>query len=330
MTNRCTFLPRTAACFTLAAVLMPLPLATAQPTSAERERLERELEQTREQIQSLSQRLGELSVQLTEQPLRKIIRQRAVRANRAGIGATIQSVTGERGVKIVAVTPGGPAQQAGLKTGDVIVGINDIDLLGDDNASGTSRLTRTLADIAVGTPVTIHFERDGQRLSESVITEGLGDRHEQFAFAFGDQKFDVNIDGGLLPPDLVDRPPFEFLFHTGPWSDMELVELTPGLGDYFGVADGLLVVRAPRKGDLALLDGDVITKLDGQPVTRARDVIHALAERASGETVSFDIVRQRQAMTLSARVPKRDSTSHTFKFGGPQTFIRRAPAEPHN
>jgi hypothetical protein len=42
------------------------------------------------------------------------------------------------------------------------------------------------------------------------------------------------------------------------------VELTPGLGEYFGTDAGLLVVRAPEGDDIDLRDGDVIPEIGGR------------------------------------------------------------------
>lgn len=300
--------------------------AEASPTDAERAQLERELDETRAELRRLSQRLGEISIKMSVEPLQKIFAQRAMRAKHAVIGVTIQSVSGERGASVVAVTPDGPAAKAGLKAGDVIVAIDDLDLPGNDGEA-TQRLTEVLAQREPGDTVTVHFERDGQRMSETLTTEAMSGDHKRYAFAFGHDDMDIQFDGGDLPRMLADAP-FDFMFNMGPWSDMELVALTPGLGDYFGVTTGLLVVRAPQDDDLDLMDGDVITKLNGQAVTSARDLLRALAERGGGDTVSFDIVRQRQAMTATARVPESDRNFEMFKFGSPQIIIHKSIEEP--
>lgn len=305
----------------IALALMPATGAIAQDEVAEREQVEQELERTRAEIRRLSERLGELSAQLVEAPLRHMVTKRIVKSDRAMIGATIQSDTDSRGVKVLAVTPDGPADKAGLRAGDIIVGVDGLGLTGGDGMSA-SRLTDHLATLDVGEAVTVEIERDGQTLTRTLTTEALGDAHSGFAFAFDDEDFEMSLgDGGL--PLMLGGGGFDFLLRGGPWADMELVELTPRLGDYFGVAEGLLVVRAPKDDSLALMDGDVIVKFAGRAVGDRRDLLRALAERRAGESVDFQIVRQRESMSLTARVPEAKAGERRLRFAAPQIFIER-------
>ena len=61
------------------------------------------------------------------------------------------------GELIRSVTPGGPADRAGIQQGDVIVAINGQNLTEDD------RLAYVVSNLAVGTRVPIEIIRNGQR-----------------------------------------------------------------------------------------------------------------------------------------------------------------------
>lgn len=88
------------------------------------------------------------------------------KVQRGMLGVGIQPMTAElarsfgmteaRGVLVRSVTPGGPADQAGIKAGDVITKINGKDV-NDDNV-----LRNTIAAMAPGTDVTVTFLREGK------------------------------------------------------------------------------------------------------------------------------------------------------------------------
>jgi hypothetical protein len=48
------------------------------------------------------------------------------------------------------------------------------------------------------------------------------------------------------------------------FSDLDLVDLNPDLGEYFGSKTGVLVVKAPSDSTIPLKAGDVILKIDGR------------------------------------------------------------------
>ncbi len=78
-------------------------------------------------------------------------------------------VKGERGVLVTSVDPDGPAAQAGLKAGDVLLKIDD-----EEIQSGRD-LREEIADIGAGDVVAVNVLRDGRPL-DLKITAG-GSRH---------------------------------------------------------------------------------------------------------------------------------------------------------
>jgi S1-C subfamily serine protease len=89
----------------------------------------------------------------------------------------------------------------------------------------------------------------------------------------------------------------------GPWSDVELVTLTPALGEYFGTDDGVLVVRAGRASELGVRDGDVILDIGGREPQSPEHALRILATFEPGESLQASIMRQRRRETLAITVP---------------------------
>ncbi|MGH2479070.1 MAG: S1C family serine protease, partial [Ktedonobacteraceae bacterium] len=99
---------------------------------------------------------------------------------RPSIGATVATVdpqvaaqaglSTDHGALVVAVTPNGPAQQAGLRSGDVIVQVNDTAI------SSTVDLTDALVRQNPGSTVTLGVLRGSQ---QTQIKVKLGERRFQ-------------------------------------------------------------------------------------------------------------------------------------------------------
>jgi len=86
--------------------------------------------------------------------------------HRAAIGAEITSITGVNGspagAGIVAVIPGGPADRAGLRAGDVITS------LGQDPIPDAAALTEALATRDPGQTVAVTVDRGGQTITRQL------------------------------------------------------------------------------------------------------------------------------------------------------------------
>ncbi len=83
---------------------------------------------------------------------------------RAYVG-TIPDYTGggRPGVKLSGVRPGSPADKAGLKAGDVIVG------LAHKRIANIYDYTYALEAVKIGTPVEIVIERGGKQITQTVV-----------------------------------------------------------------------------------------------------------------------------------------------------------------
>jgi predicted metalloprotease with PDZ domain len=79
------------------------------------------------------------------------------------LGITVDDRGPGDGIRIVGVTPGGPADKAGLKTGDLITAIGSMNVRSIDDFAGR------LAPLPVGAKVSFQLARDGETVSAEVV-----------------------------------------------------------------------------------------------------------------------------------------------------------------
>lgn len=89
--------------------------------------------------------------------------------DRAVLGVVLGNSTGS-GVKVLGVSPDGPADRAGLQQGDVIVDVMGTPLAGGDEAP-RDVLNEALKDMKVGDEVAIGVDREGESLRFMVVAE---------------------------------------------------------------------------------------------------------------------------------------------------------------
>ena len=119
---------------------------------------------------------------------------------------------------------------------------------------------------------------------------------------------------GVVAPKIAIAPgaaqTFSFSFGgwRGGWGDLELVELSEGLGKYFGADHGLLVISAPASNAFQLEDGDVIQSIDRRDPTSVNHCMRILSSYQPGEKLTLGIMRDRTRKTIEVEVPD-DRTS---------------------
>jgi S1-C subfamily serine protease len=205
------------------------------------------------------------------------------------------------------VTPGGPASKAGLKAGDIITRFNGAPLAGvpapEENSSGPGRKLVTLArGLAPGDTAPIEYRRGNDSKKAKLVTEDLS------AWMAVDRA-DVP-ETGPFPPQAAGEG---FSFCVGDaWCDMELVNLTPDLGGYFGTKEGLLVVKAPGDSSLRLRSGDVLLSIGGRRPTSPSHAMRILRSYETGETVAIEILRKQKRLSIAWQVPR--SEDHVRQF----------------
>ena len=242
--------------------------------------------------------------------------------SRASLGVLLMPGDGT-GVAVAGVTPDGAAADAGIAAGDVIVAINGTSLR-DGNVPPIPKMFDVLRSVSPGDTVHVEYLRNGETQSADV-TAADPLPAPAGAFAISTMAAGGAFDGKADAPPQVDvaygvagtpaQPPFTAGLPMGGRAmvgGVELFDLDERLGHYFGVADGVLVLRAPLDKDGGgLMAGDVVKSVGGRAVTTSADCVSALAGQAAsvevlrdGTTLVVDVkpVRGPTLVTMPARV----------------------------
>ncbi len=248
--------------------------------------------QARQQLEAAARRIAELSVG-SMQPAQGPVRGHHMTASpRAVLGVGIED--DENGVRVVGVTPGGGADEAGVETGDIIIAMDGAALDSGQGRSPADVLVAQMDNVDPGNTVVLRILRDGDERDFEV--EAQASRGQAFGLAMPPGGRGV---GPGMPPSNFARPMRR-------WADMELVELSPGLGAYFGVEQGVLVVRASRDASLELQDGDVILEIGGRAPMGVRHALRILGSFEPGEQLELTIMREQRRRTLEIEIPRAE------------------------
>ncbi len=157
------------------------------------------------------------------------------------------------------LTPGGPAEKAGLKTGDVIRKLNG------NTIEDANQLTAMVTNLTPGTVATLDILRDGQPITIKVT---LGERPSDLAARVG-------AGGGV---------------EEGALRGISVDNLTPTIRDQAGIPPnvmGVVITQVDPNSPAAqygLQEGDVIESINRQPVRNVGD-FKKLAAQAKGQTL---------------------------------------------
>lgn len=238
--------------------------------------------------------------------------------DRARMGVILESdddpTTDSVGASLQAVTPGGPADEAGLRAGDVVVRV-DGESLGRTDRVGErpgEKLARIVRQHEEGDTLAIEYRRSAQTRNAKVVLRRLGPNASGFGWTGDSTEF--RFDTSRLPRFRVDDLEIDPRMGVGPlhilmparWLDMELVTLNDELGSYFGTTEGLLVVRAPSESSLNLRSGDVILSVDGRDPTSPSHALRIMRSYEPGESMRIEIMRNKRRTTVTATVPERE------------------------
>lgn len=198
------------------------------------------------------------------------------KVSRGYIGASLQEVDGglaralhlpsQSGAVIVTVEPGGPAEKAGLKSGDVVTQING------DPVADVAGLRLQVASLAPGTNAKFHLLRDGQARDINVT---LKERDAELA-AKGERIGKGDNTG------------------TGKHSALDGVsvdDLTPQMSRQLQLEAGVKgvvvtdVEESSQAAEAGLQRGDVILEVNRTPVRSVSDLDRLTKSAKGGETL---------------------------------------------
>lgn len=267
----------------------------------------RKLEEAELKMAEAARQIAELTAERLPQMHEIERRIEIINDGRPRLGVNIGEEKGDgpvAGVRIVGVTPGSAAAEAGLRAGDTITAINGESMSADASGDATRRVLDFMEGVKEGDILEVEYLRDGKVGTVEVEPKAV----EMRAYAF--RGFPKDFSMSPMPdmhiaPEMVEkfRNSYTFAWPGNVWADMELVELNEGLGKYFGADSGVLVVSAPGSNALQLEDGDVIQKIDGREPTSVRHAMRILGSYQPGETLQLEILRDKKKRTLEVEIP---------------------------
>lgn len=246
------------------------------------------------------------------------------------LGVYMVDVPGEGGLRVARVMDGWPAEEAGIRKDDIVVSIDGhrlVERLEDEEegVAGGSRLTPVqrlralLREAPEGEAVEVTVERDGESLTFAVVPRTYVDAGPLFErlqawMDSPDYEETMELARGLNErireqterfrqryDRIRERPPFhgpargvELRWHGARWpgaGGLDLVELNPGLGSYFGTEEGVLVADVEDDSPLGLRPGDVVVAVGGRRVDDIADLHRILGSYEDDEEIRFRIRR---------------------------------------
>ena len=201
---------------------------------------------------------------------------------RGWLGVMIQKITpelkqkldlkDEKGALVADVTPGGPAEKAGIQRGDVIISFNGKEI------KEMSELPYAVASTPVGKGVNVEVLRKGQKKSLEVKIAELKDEKEA-----------------------------PVVTEAKPRLGMTVEDITPELAKNFGVSEakGVVVVQVEDGSSAAeagLRAGDVILEIDQSPVKDVKDFGRKIESYKAGDTVLVLAKRRGATVFLTLKV----------------------------
>ena len=193
------------------------------------------------------------------------------RVVRGWLGVMIQKITPElrekldltvtNGALVSDVIPGSPADNAGIKRGDVIVSFDGKPI----KESGD--LPFIVAATPVGKDVTVEVDRKGHKISQQVKTGELKEEFEPLSFG-----------------------------ESGPLLGMVLQQITPELAKNFDLPlkSGILVIEVENNSPAAeagFIPGDIILEIEQRPVRDLSGFSRKIQEFQNGAIVLFLVDR---------------------------------------
>src|SRR5262244_2285293 len=205
------------------------------------------------------------------------------KVTRGYLGVLIQKVTPEiaeslgmdkpRGALVADVTKGGPADNAGIKVGDVIVEFDGKEIRDSND------LPNIVARTAVDKKVPMKVLRDRK---ETTLTVAVGEMKEQESVASASEKSELGVTVQQVTPEIaeslgLERPEGVVITAVEPGSSAE---------------------------DAGLRRGDIVLEVDRKPVRKVVDYRKAIGEVKKGKGVLFLVRRGTSTIFLALKPPQ--------------------------
>lgn len=145
----------------------------AQVRTLQREetaRLRENLSRMHSELREASREVARAHRDLSREDQERRILRRINLGDRAVIGVILGEKSSE-GVEIIGISPDGPAEQAGLQPGDIMVSIRGVDLTSGASGSGGKSIFEVMSDTRAGEEIAIRVLRDTEAWDYMVTAE---------------------------------------------------------------------------------------------------------------------------------------------------------------
>lgn len=191
----------------------------------------------------------------------------------------------KQGVMVDSVKKGGPADKAGILVEDIIVALNGRPVKDGDD------LVDHVAEMPIGTPVTITVDRNGKRMDFKLK---IADRAEVFK----------EETSALREPE-PEQEPGKIEAAQGKFG-MKIKALTDAEREALDLKDkhGVQVVSVDAGSfveDIGIQEKDIIVSINRQPVTSVEDVKKIQSTLKAGDAVAFRVMRANRVPAGSGR-----------------------------
>lgn len=293
---------------------------------AELREAEQALEHAEKELQLAAERLAELSIKHSAGAPRAFAYRLMGGRKRAMLGVTVRLSDDGDGVHITGVTPGGPAEKAGVLAGDIIIGLDGESITGEHAGYELKELMET---VEPGETVALVVRRGGKRRTLDVTTDTMRwptmamkapmppgavpapDGHESSEclssltldledLGEGKRVLRVAPPAPPAPPKPPAAVPADAQ-RAALGSGLQLAQVNDALGRYFGVSSGVVILATAPDHPWALEAGDVIQRVDDVAVDGPVAAIEALHERR-GQRARLTVIRRGAAVTVDVPV----------------------------
>lgn len=229
----------------------------------------------------------------------------------------------ERGALVTDVPDEGPAAEAGLHADDVIVSWNGA------RVESAAQLRRLVGETPAGRSVDLGYVRDGDQrtatvelVERSTSVTRWSPRGELGAELRGRLEESLG-DAQVRLRELRDGHGNFRMFMHGGRLGIGIQNLGDQLAEYFGADDGGVLVTSVRDdspaAEAGLRAGDVIVRVDDEPVMEPGDLMREITGSEAGE-IELRILRDRQERTIRATLPERPEGVRELRSGNAYFF----------
>lgn len=217
----------------------------------------------------------------------------------------------EGGILVTEIVDDSPAEQAGLRRGDLILRLQGKDV---DDVEGFTRSVRALDP---GDEIELAYLRKGKR---ETVKVKLGEREERLATRGNGRSFWVDRLDDDGAADLR-------IFHRGGHLGVRVEAVDKELGRYFKTDTGLLVLdviedSGAEKAGIQV--GDVIVQAGKDEIAELDDVFDAMEDLEEGDTIEVVVVRDGKKETVQVEVQDTEPTFLSRNLQGfPRAFGNR-------